>query len=302
MQKQHRLTLVGLATLGLALLGVALAPTSFGPSSVHATTVDAATRVQGVHIRQPPNPPVNRPLQVVIALHGMGGNGSDFAQGFARFADENHWLVIAPTFAYGDWRDPNQIAAEDPALIHWLASYIDTLPLQVGQPVRKGVFLLGHSRGAQLAHRFSLFYPEKVAAVAALAAGTYTLPVASSDNGVQMAFPYGISNLAELTGRPTSKPLLARVQYWVGVGGNDVNPLDVPRSWDPYIGTNRVVRAEAFQRTMQSIGAPAHLAIFPGANHGLTAEMRAAACAFLKHVGTVNAVLSSPDLQHVPVF
>ena len=141
------------------------------------TVVDplAGTPIRGVYVRAPQTP-TTKPLQVLLALHGMGGNGPDFSKELIAQADRNGWLLVAPTIDYGDWTNPNVVANEDPLLIQALNAYLDGLPQLIGAPTRHLVLILGHSRGAQLAHRFAEFRPDRVLAIAALSAGTYTMP------------------------------------------------------------------------------------------------------------------------------
>src|SRR3989440_3046161 len=141
-----------------------------------ARAAELPASIPDVFVHVPRGVTPETPLQVLVALHGMGGNGPLFAAGLLRDAERNHWLVVAPTIEYGDWTDPAQVAREDPRLIRWLAGYLEHLDLYAGVPVKPRVLLLGHSRGAQLAHRFAFFEPQRVLAVAVLAAGTYTLP------------------------------------------------------------------------------------------------------------------------------
>jgi pimeloyl-ACP methyl ester carboxylesterase len=205
----------------------------------------------------------------------MGGNGEDFARDLQADADHYQWLIVAPTIAYGDWMDPAVVAREDPLLIRALANYLDQLPQLTGFSVRRQVLVLGHSRGAQLAHRFAEFRPDRVLAVAALSAGTYTLPSTSG------SFPYGVKDLAQYAGRTFDAAGFEGVQFWVGVGGQDTNPSDLPRQWDAYEGTTRVQRAQAFEAAMQRMGASSVLRVFGDARHDVTGEMRSAACTFL---------------------
>jgi pimeloyl-ACP methyl ester carboxylesterase len=212
---------------------------------------------------------------VLVALHGMGGNGESFARELAEQADKYGWILVAPSIDYGDWTDPNQVAREDPVLIRALSDYLDQLPDRTGLPVRREVLLLGHSRGAQLAHRFAEFRPDRVLAVAAVAAGTYTMPRSG------LSFPFGVKDLATYTGRPFDSSRFDDVPFWLGVGGDDNNPADLPHQWDALEGTTRLQRARAFQSALHDLGAHALLRVFGGAKHDLTGEMRVAACTFL---------------------
>jgi pimeloyl-ACP methyl ester carboxylesterase len=242
-----------------------------------------AAEVKSVYVRAPQGAPADQPLQVLVALHGMGGSGADFGAALATQADAHGWLVVAPTIAYGDWTDPNQIAREDPALVAWLSDYVSNLNQQTGYSVRPGVLLFGHSRGAQLALRFTEIHPEEVAAVAAASAGTYTLPVSSdSATGQALPYPFGIANLAQTDGgQAFDATRFQSVPIWIGVGGADTNEADVPDAWDRYIGIDRLTRARNFTQALQMLGANVALTIFPNTDHTLTDEMRAAGCAAL---------------------
>ena len=210
----------------------------------------------------------------------MGGNGESFARELTEQADRYGWLIVAPTIDYGDWRDPNQVAREDPRLIGALIDYLDQLPARTGWQTRPEVLLLGHSRGAQLAHRFAEFRPDRALAVAALSAGTYTLP------GSALSFPFGVKDLAQYGGRPFDKSTFDDVPFWVGVGSDDTNPADLPRQWDQSQGTTRVQRAQAFESALRQLGVHALLRVFHGTQHDLTSEMRVSACSFLNRIAS----------------
>jgi pimeloyl-ACP methyl ester carboxylesterase len=190
---------------------------------------------------------------------------------------------VAPSIVYGDWTDPNQITREDPALIAWLSDYVGSLSQQTGVPVQPKVLIFGHSRGAQLALRFSEVHPEQVAGVAAVSAGTYTLPVSSDPrNGQALDFPFGVANLAQTDGgQAFDASGFESVPIWIGVGGADNNTADVPTAWTPYIGANRVERAREFVAASQALGAEVALNVFPNTDHTLTEDMRASGCAAL---------------------
>jgi len=264
-----------------------------------AMSVDplAGTPIRTVYLRPPQNMPLgSRPIQVLLVLHGMGGNGEDFSRELLDQADRFGWFIVAPTIVYGDWTNPDLVAQEDPKLIQALSGYLDSLPGQVGLPVRRLVLILGHSRGAQLAHRYAEFRPDRVLAVAALAAGTYTLPESVGPNG-SLNFPFGVQDLDRYTGRPFDADRFENVAFWVGVGGQDTNPNDLPHQWDSIEGSTRLQRAQAFEAAMQQMGANAVLRVFGGTRHELTGEMRTAACEFLQ----ANAVADAPRRDMVSI-
>jgi poly(3-hydroxybutyrate) depolymerase len=239
------------------------------------------TPIRSVLLRMPAGPPADGAMQVLLALHGMGGNGPDFSRDLTEQADRNGWLIVAPTIEYGDWTDPAVVAQEDPVLIQALAAYTQQLPQLIGAPVHHRLLILGHSRGAQLAHRFAEFQPQRVLAVAAISAGTYTMPETSAADG-SLNFPYGVRDMQRYAGHPFDRTTFDDVSLMVGVGGQDTNPADVPHQWDSVEGTNRLQRAQAFEAAAEELGAHAVLRVFNTAHHELTGEMRSAACEFLE--------------------
>jgi len=268
----------------LVVLGLAMSATggssalAAGPSIV-ALRAAGARQIQDLYIREPQGVADDQPRQVVVALHGMGGNGPDFGGSLATQADAHGWLIVAPTIRYGDWTDPDKIAREDPALIAWLSDEINALITNADRPTQQQVLLFGHSRGAQLALRFTEVHPEQVAGVAAFSAGTYTLPMTRFNGTHTLEFPFGVANLAQDDGgKAFDAGEFRSVPIWIGVGGNDTNPNDVPDAWDSYIGDDRLERAQQFANVLSNMGADVTLKIFPGADHNLTEDMKVAGC------------------------
>jgi pimeloyl-ACP methyl ester carboxylesterase len=266
-------------TIALVAPGGAKAFAAPGPS-IAALREAGAAEIQDIYVRPPQTVTEPEPLQALIVLHGMGGNGADFANAFASLADAQGWLIVAPTFSYGDWTDPNQIIHEDPALVAWLSDYIRNLAERTGYAVQPRVLLFGHSRGAQLALRFTEIHPEKVVGVAAASAGTYTLPFSRDRRtGRALQFPFGVANLAQTDGgQAFDARRFESVPIWIGVGAADTNDADVPDAWDPYIGDDRVERARTFTEALRNMGADVTLSVFPNTDHGLTDVVRAAGC------------------------
>jgi predicted esterase len=270
--------LIPLAALAIMVPGarVFAAP---GPS-IAALRAAGAAEVQSVFVRVPQDAEPGQALQVLVALHGMGGNGADFGAALASQADTHGWLLIAPTINYGDWTDPDKIAREEPALVAWLSDYVTHLSDTTGYAASSRVLLFGHSRGAQLALRFTEIHPDQVAGVAAVSAGTYTLPMSSdARTGEVLQYPFGVANLAQTDGgRAFDASSFQSVPIWIGVGGADNVDADVPDAWDPYIGPDRLNRAQNFAQALQNLGANVSLTVFANTGHTLTDDMRRGGC------------------------
>jgi pimeloyl-ACP methyl ester carboxylesterase len=276
--------------MALTMVWTVAAPVAAAPG----VSALVGTPIKSVYVRPPKGGAApGQPVQILLALHGMGNTGETFSKDLVEQADHFGWLIVAPTIEYGDWTKTDVVAREDPLLIRALADYLDQLPQQLGVTTRRQVLVLGHSRGAQLAHRFAEFRPDKVLAVAALSAGTYTLPLSSGPQG-GLTFPFGIKDMAKYGGTAFDSSRFDNVQFWVGVGGQDTNPADLPRQWDAYEGTTRVQRAQAFEAAMQQLGVSSVLRVFGEAKHEVTSEMRLAACAFLGNAMRPRAPYGTP--------
>ena len=77
--------------------------------------------------------------------------------------------------------------------------------------------------------------------------------------------------------------------FRIEVGGQDGNPDDTARAWDPYLGRTRVDRARAYTQALQGIGVEATLGVYPDAGHGVTPQMSEEALAFLQGVPARHA-------------
>jgi len=170
----------------------------------------------------------------------MGGEGRGFCQSYLRAADESGWILVAPTFSYGNWRDPAVVGGDDAALTRALIAFVDGFAQKQGVPTNPELAIIGFSRGAQLAHCRALAYPERVSAVAAASAGTYTLPTetdrVSGATDSARRFPFGLAGF----GRHVSPARLGSVTSWIAVSENDDRPDDVLRQWDAYLGRTRL--------------------------------------------------------------
>lgn len=254
-----------------------------GTSVVSATTAPTNPS-DDFFLYIPTNAAARGPLQVLVTVHGMGGNGTSFCQTLINRAEQDGWILVSPTFHYRDNFNPATVLQDDTELLPRLAQYIDDLPAKTGLPIRDKALLYGFSRGAQIVHRFAEFYPDRTLAVALFAAGTYTLPMPTINvNGTPttLDLPYGVADLQQYTDAPFDAAAFRKVPFFIGVGGADDHAGDAPPAWNAYDGTTRLARAQTFARALKQSGMDASLTVFPGIGHAITPAMRDQALAFL---------------------
>ena len=237
-----------------------------------------------LYIHVPPQADQRQPLRVLFVLHGMGARGDAFAQSLISDADRNNWVLVAPTMAYQDYMQPTLVVEDDLKISQMLFDTLEVLPARLNLKLNRRVLVYGFSRGAQLAHRFALLHPERVSTVATMSAGSYTLPLEhpKNDNVNPLPFPYGVGDFQKNLGHPLDTTNFCKVSFWIAVGERDNQPGDVPRSFDPYVGQNRIDRARAFANALSGLGMDARLVIFPNTGHEITNEMRKGAIQFLR--------------------
>lgn len=220
------------------------------------------------------------PVQVVVALHGMGGSGEGIAAPLKEIAEASGWALVAPDLAYGDWRDPAQVVRDDTTLIPALRHLLTELPSHLGVPVRDQHILVGFSRGGQIAQRYALFFPESTLAAVVLAPGTYTLPSQEPGGTTSALFPFGMDGLDNVSGaRHFAPERLEHIRFMIGVGSSDNVAADVPREWD-HMGRSRLERAQAFHRALLELGLDSQMHVFQGVPHDMVPAMYAAAGTF----------------------
>ena len=219
----------------------------------------------------------NRP--VVIVMHGVKRNASDYRDNWIDAADKYRLLVVAPEmtkqqFPGGRGYNRGNMFAKDKtlqprALWAWpvIEKVFDAVKAGSGATAG-GYFIFGHSAGAQFVHRFALFGGKtRAKAVLSANAGWYTMPTFDTD------FPYG------LKGSPLDA---ARLKAAFGrplilfLGDQDTNPNHkfLRRSTKANRqGAHRFARGHAFFKTAQEearrLGAKFawRLEVVPGVGH-----------------------------------
>jgi pimeloyl-ACP methyl ester carboxylesterase len=267
------------------------------PGLQHLTLAGYKTTVYA-----PPTLRTGEKTQLLIALHGLGGNGDNECQGLLDFARQNKIVVLAPSLFYNqDWHNPKVIAEEDSRLSGKLNQMESELSQALHLPLKSRALVYGMSRGAQLAHRYALLYPEKVLGVAGLAAGSYTLPFASYKDQ-PLNFPFGVADFNKYTGKLFNLANFVKVNFWLAVGEQDNDPNVTPQAWNPYIGLSRYERAHSFYSALKQTKLNVQLTTFPGTGHDESQEMRAGALKFFKSLEGLEIVSDGsvffPDTGH----
>jgi pimeloyl-ACP methyl ester carboxylesterase len=234
--------------------------------------VDRLTRSERAPLLFVPDSVASEPTALatlVMVLPGLGALGRGLAEEFVPAAEEHRWLLLVPTPDY----DPignERLTLADLRVDESLVGLADQVMTHSQFHVAPAMDVVGFSRGAQSAHRFVLRHPERVAALASLSAGTYSMPTSSEP------YPYGIGNFALWNHqKPFDLVGLRRVRIFVGVGGADANPGDVVRDWDAVGGTTRLERGKRFAEALRQLRVPSRFQDYPGVGHVFAPAMRA---------------------------
>ena len=121
----------------------------------------------------------SRPLPLVVALHGAGQTGRDFAEGtgYSKLADRDHFLVAYPT-AFGTrpfWNMNGHVAGK-PDDVAYLRTALDRLQASACVDARR-IYITGDSNGGGMTARAACELADRLAAAAPVAGGYSTLPV-----------------------------------------------------------------------------------------------------------------------------
>lgn len=198
-------------------------------------------------------PTHHRGAPPLLVLHGISRNARELVELFGPEAERTGRVVIVPHFSENRWpffQRPSRKARPDEALLALLAAFEAEYPEQAGP-----VSLFGHSGGAQLAHRFAMLFPQRVADLHLTAAGWYCLPDRS------MPYPYGLAHGADPRDlfwlrrhRASLRRFLDRPIH-IYVGTHDTERDDTLRQipeLDRIQGPDRLSRARAYARALHT--------------------------------------------------
>lgn len=202
-----------------------------------------------------------RPGQsVLVALHGTGLDASEIAARFAAAPAFAQTTIIAPLLAAAEFGPSRPIEVRINALL-------DDLAAQESLPTAR-IALFGFSGGAQMAQRFAMRHPQRVARLCLVSAGWYAMPDPA------IAWPFGIG---DGTGEALVGPDFFDIPTTVIVGNRDtrIDP-DVPQDAAilEHQGRNRLRRARCYARAAiayaERLGSPARPQVL--ALHGVSGD------------------------------
>ncbi len=196
-----------------------------------------------------------RTLPPLVALHGISRDAAGIAEAFGPICARAGRVLIVPHFSERDWPRFQRIGRVRPDLA--LLSLITELRA-LGLVEAGRVALFGYSGGAQLAHRFAMLYPQRIAALHLAAAGWYCMPDET------LPFPVGLKSAGKPGGFDAASLALGQLPAFLSlpvriyVGDRDTARDQALRS-DPRIdasqGLDRVSRARRYAAALRDAAA-----------------------------------------------
>jgi hypothetical protein len=251
----RRRALVGAASLFVLVLTLAGAAIAGPVRGSRQTDMTTATAEAGVLRFVPREAAADAPLTVLLALHGAGSTGPEFAQPLIDGARANGWALIAPTVPYGDWNDPGQVAADAAENLPRLKELIEGLEEHASAPLQPRILILGDGRGAYTGRLFALLYPELVSAVATVGPAPCSVP-AEQLQGSPLPFPFGVDDLEQYVGEGFDYEAIRQTAFWIGVAIGEGGPT-ASCPWGALAGLEPTQRAETFVGLLARIGSRA---------------------------------------------
>ena len=229
---------------------------------------------------------------MVIVLHGMSRNASDYRDYWELLADHYKVLIVAPQFDKENWKGTEgynlgEIGNGERQKTVFAAVEHLFDEMRDGQAT---YVLFGHSAGGQVAHRMALLFPENRASVIVAAnSGWYTMPDFRQEK-VTNPFPFSLVNApgGVNNGEALRKALARKLVIMVGENDNDPDAETMSKSDGAMKeGATRVDRAETFIKTATTasndLGVKLNwdLVEVPGVAHSGSSMSKAAADAVL---------------------
>jgi len=170
----------GRMSAALAFLAVSWqVVTSAGPAIAEDVLTISHQGTQRTATLHQPASTIGRSAPVVIALHGLGGNGSDFEQwaGFDAVADREGFVTVYPDAIDGKWSYGRPIIAAMPMIGDQPVDDLGFLRLLIGELIDKKIadpsriYVTGASRGALMTYSIACSLSDRIAAAAPVISG-----------------------------------------------------------------------------------------------------------------------------------
>jgi polyhydroxybutyrate depolymerase len=138
-------------------------------------------RQRSYYLYVPTNAPRDRPMPVIIGLHGGRSTPRSFSltTNFNRLAERQGFIVVYPTGIDGQWQDGREnFTGSKIDDVGFISGIIDDLKRKRSIDDRR-VYAVGMSNGGMMAQRLACQLPDRIAAVASVAAA---MPAPIADN------------------------------------------------------------------------------------------------------------------------
>lgn len=189
--------------------------------------------------------------RVIVCVHGISRNAKEQINAFREQANQYDYIIIAPHFSRKNYQGYQRLEKGAAGYTPVEALHKILNDVHVKYTVKTNMFsLFGYSGGAQFAHRYALFYPEKIDRLIICSAGWFTFPVDDK------TYPYG------LKGTPKSVPEIGRnlttflhlnITVLVGEFDNTNDPgLNRTKRINRQQGYHRLERARRWVYALQS--------------------------------------------------
>jgi pimeloyl-ACP methyl ester carboxylesterase len=227
---------------------------------------------------------VNAKTPIVFVMHGAERNAMDYRNAISNLAAKHNFIAVVPEFLEENFPDVNAYQlgniyqnGDAPSIAtlnaeeNWTLSIIEPLFSYVRNQTKNttsNYHMIGHSAGAQFAHRFLFFKPQnRLNRLVVSAAGWYTMP------DLQVVFPYGLQN-SYFENIDLAPAFATKVFVQVGAADNNPNASSLRRNaLADAQGTHRLSRAQYFynvastKASLLSLPFQWELHIIPGLNH-----------------------------------
>lgn len=160
-----------------------------------------------------------KPIPLVLAFHGVGGNGKEMANmtGFSPLAEQSGFIVVYPDAIRNHWDARRSSQPETTNDVGFISALIDDLGQRYTLD-RRRIYVTGFSNGGTFAYRLACELSNKITAIAAISA---TMPENVSRT-CQPVKPISVllmhgTNDAIIPYGPPGKALLSladTVKYW----------------------------------------------------------------------------------------